>query len=575
MSARVPKNFLTELCFTGAVTALFGAYSLLSPGMFGWEQLLLFPAGILAEEALLLSFRHFRWSGQLLYFGFIPLMIWAEQSNFIDIYKCYAARQCFLFTGFMLIFWGGDFLLRSGKKRKWKPVCCALLTGILYTPAVTILCRNKLDDARVSFESVKAVYQTDLAEAANYLFRQSYGGWLLAAAVIILTGLSYWNFRTAGNVSKRMLWIASASIALGLGITECSFLSPKFNSRCTDLIIRSLEYFDEIDRYAHSREARLLKARSLKQGESAKGIFVLILGESHNKHYFSSYGYKLPTTPNLNKFRQDKNFIFFENAYSNHCQTVPTLSYLLSNRNQYERDTQAVTLLDMVHVLGGRSLWLSNQYPYSEFDTPVAAIANGADKVHFLNTGSDFLIQRTDYDTSLARELPTMLDFDNGLIVLHMMGSHRHYPNRYPENYLEDQPFSEYEKSVHYSDKALGEMMTFLRQDKRVKAVVYVSDHSHIPADKRGHNADQYAQEMTEIPMFVYLSEQYRSEQPELAANLEKNRTAVFTNDLIFELMLSLWGVAPESRWNIAQHGYALDYSTARTLWGTEKLQKK
>jgi heptose-I-phosphate ethanolaminephosphotransferase len=166
-----------------------------------------------------------------------------------------------------------------------------------------------------------------------------------------------------------------------------------------------------------------------------------------------------------------------------------------------------------------------------------------------------------------------MLDCDNGLVISHMMGSHRHYPNRYPEEYLEDKAFSEYEKSVHFSDKALGEMMAFFRKDKRVKAVVFVSDHSHIPADKRGHNADQYSQEMTEIPMFVYLSPAYQQENRELVMRLRKNRTAVFTNDLIFELMLSLWGIAPASRWNIGQNSYALDYTNARTLWGREKIR--
>ena len=168
-----------------------------------------------------------------------------------------------------------------------------------------------------------------------------------------------------------------------------------------------------------------------------------------------------------------------------------------------------------------------------------------------------------------------MMDFGNGLVILHMMGSHRHYPNRYPAGYLENGSFSEYEKSIHYSDKALGEMLEFFRKDERVKAVVFVSDHSHIPADKRGHNADQYTQEMTEIPMFVYLSPAYRKENRELTANLRLNRKAVFTNDLIFELMLSLLGIAPSSDWNIGQSGYALNCTNARTLWGTQRINSQ
>ena len=563
--------------FSVAAALLFAAYSVLKPGMFGWEQLLLIPAGILCGAALTLSFHYFRWSSQLLYFGFIPLMIWAENSNFIDLYKCYAARQCLLFTGYMLIFWGFDFLLRSGKKRHWKAVLCAFLPLILYAPAVAILFRNKVDNSRVSFESVKAVYQTDLAEAMDFFFWQSHGMLLLPVIVICLAAISWWNIRSVGKTVKQ--WHIAVcilgSVLTGTGITAISFSLTECYSMTSELIVRSLDYFDEIERYSLEQQKRLLAAKALKNGREKKGIFVLILGESHNKHYFSSYGYKLPTTPNLELFRKQSDFIFFENAYSCHCQTVPTLSYVLTNQNQYETKEIAVTLPDMVRAMGGKSLWLSNQFPWGEFDTPIAAIAHGADKVHFLNDSSDFILKRTDYDTDLTKLLPSMLDFDHGLVILHMMGSHRHYPNRYPAEYLADKAFSEYEKSVHYSDKALGGMMEFFRKDKRVKAVVFVSDHSHIPADKRGHNADQYTQEMTEIPMFVYLSPAYQQENRELVMRLRKNRTAVFTNDLIFELMLSLWGIAPASRWNIGQNSYALDYTNARTLWGREKIQER
>ena len=550
---------------------------MLKPGMCGWVQLLLFPAGVLCGAAVWLSYRCFRWSGLLLYFGFIPLMIWAENSNFIDLYKCYAARQVLLFTGYMLIFWGIDFLLRCGKMSRWKAVCCSVLPLILYAPAAAILFRNKIDDSHVSFESVKAVYQTDLAEAVDFIIGQSHGIWCLPLVIVFLAGVWYWNFRSVKREFQygKAAWAAAASVLAGGVITVFSFERVDFSSLTSELISRSLEYFDEVDRYSAGRELRLQQAEELKKGEGNKGIFVLIIGESHNKRYFSSYGYKLPTTPNMEKFRRQDDFIFFENTYSNHCQTVPSLSYMLTNRNQYEPETTAVTLLDMVRVMGGKSLWLSNQFPWGEFDTPIAAIAHGADKVHFLNTGSDFLLKRTDYDTSLIKFLPEMMDFGNGLVILHMMGSHRHYPNRYPAGYLENGSFSEYEKSIHYSDKALGEMLEFFRKDERVKAVVFVSDHSHIPADKRGHNADQYTQEMTEIPMFVYLSPAYRKENRELTANLRLNRKAVFTNDLVFELMLSLFGIAPSSDWNIGQSGYALNCTNARTLWGTQRINSQ
>ena len=59
------------------------------------------------------------------------------------------------------------------------------------------------------------------------------------------------------------------------------------------------------------------------------------------------------------------------------------------------------------------------------------------------------------------------------------------------------------------------------RENPRVKAAVYVSDHSEVPGV--GHAADLFEPEMTEIPMFLYLSETLRKQRSALEWTLRKN----------------------------------------------------
>ena len=111
------------------------------------------------------------------------------------------------------------------------------------------------------------------------------------------------------------------------------------------------------------------------------------------------------------------------------------------------------------------------------------------------------------------------------------------------------------------------------RKNPRVRAALYLSDHAEIPGV--GHAADLFEPEMAEIPMFLYLSDTLRHQRPELEQTLRNNAEKLFTNDLIFELMLDLMGIhhrfgTPELRF--ASPEYNLPPEKARTLWGTRPL---
>ena len=226
----------------------------------------------------------------------------------------------------------------------------------------------------------------------------------------------------------------------------------------------------------------------------------------------------------------------------------------------------------------GRPGWLIRKeylaLVFGRFDTPVAALASTAKRRTWLNTMEDFLLWRARPDGALLELLPEALKEKRALVVLHLMGSHGPYQQRYPENFAEELDWHAYDKSVLYTDSLLEKMIDLFRNNPRVRAAVYVSDHSEIPGV--GHAADLFEPEMAAIPMFCYLSEELRRERPELERTLRSHAESIFTNDLVFELMLDLMGIRhrfspPELRF--ADPRYALTPERALTLWGKFPLK--
>ncbi|UKI31750.1 MAG: phosphoethanolamine transferase [Lentisphaeria bacterium] len=248
---------------------------------------------------------------------------------------------------------------------------------------------------------------------------------------------------------------------------------------------------------------------------------------------------------------------------------------LLTARNQYDTREAAVwpSLFDVANYCSYDTAFLSNQYPHGRFDSPVTALASEAKQSVWLNTMEDFLLWRARPDGALLEKLPELLQSKRSLVVLHLMGSHGPYFKRYPEEFGRDLEMVPYDKSLRYTDFLLGEMVKMFRKNPRVRAALYLSDHAEIPGV--GHAADLFEPEMAEIPMFLYLSDTLRHQRPELEQTLRNNAEKLFTNDLIFELMLDLMGIhhrfgTPELRF--ASPEYNLPPEKARTLWGTRPL---
>ncbi|MDR0932096.1 MAG: phosphoethanolamine transferase, partial [Victivallales bacterium] len=442
------------------------------------------------------------------------------------------------------------------------------------------LIRRIFTGRKFTSDTIQAIYQTNLSEALHYFFSDVSCPFILLLLLAFGAGIYLLNRRGENRPAPVVIIIGGALVFLA---TLFSFYSELFDrealNRTKVLFTDSLEYFSIIDAYAADNDSRLAEVKKQVQPDSGDdGIYVLIIGESHSRKHSSAYGYSLDTTPFLRDIATDSDCILMRNAYSCHVQTMPVLTMLLTSRNQYEKAANPIypSIFDVANFCGYNTEFISNQYPGGRFDSPIAALASAAKKRVYLNTMEDFLLWKTRKDGDLLNFLPDALNAKRKLVVIQLMGSHGPYFQRYPEDFATELDWKPYDKSVLYTDSLLKELVTTFRKISQVRAAVYVSDHSEIPGV--GHAADLFEPQMAEIPMFIYLSEELRQARPELTQNLQRHVEAVFTNDLVFELMLDLMNIRNNFSSNtlrISSKQYSLTHDQALTLWGSHAIYSR
>ena len=84
---------------------------------------------------------------------------------------------------------------------------------------------------------------------------------------------------------------------------------------------------------------------------------------------------------------------------------------------------------------------------------------------------------------------------------------------------------------------------------------------------------------MVRIPFLVYLSPKAIVNRPEIQKELQKHKDLPWTNDLAYNLLISLLGIqnAPyeERQFDLASPTYQLNWEKVKTQHGTKSLSEK
>jgi glucan phosphoethanolaminetransferase (alkaline phosphatase superfamily) len=319
-----------------------------------------------------------------------------------------------------------------------------------------------------------------------------------------------------------------------------------------------------------ARVARLREqVTNFKFGAQATGrpldAVVLVIGESARADRWSLNGYGRQTNPLLEK-RQ--NLVFLSNVVSQSISTRLAVPFIVARRPILSPDGSPATqpepsLIAAFNEVGYRSAWLSNQSNSGFWDTSSAFYARDAHTARFMNPST--FEQPGNPDGVLLEPFAALLQGKQPLmVVVHTMGSHFQYANRYPPEFDRFQPSlktprhdavpgardsressNSYDNTILYTDYFLDQLMAQLNRDGRRSVLAYVSDHGEDVGESScpATGMKRQGRWSYRVPALVWLSDALAREKEAELARLRQAAAAPLQSDSVFPMLLEIAGV--------------------------------
>ena len=400
--------------------------------------------------------------------------------------------------------------------------------------------------------AIEAIWQTNPHEALR--FASAFVPHLIAlviAAAAIVKGLWTLNVRRLSRLtseasaspapSKIFVRLASSSLVLLLaGIVREAASAP--------VGVQFAETFQYFRRIAARQTPAHATSRQPEPEGAAQGpkTHLLVIGESAGRDRLGLYGYERETTPWLASMAAERGLLVFRSAYAGSKYTYHALEMALTEADQYDRRRfeDSLTLVEALRAAGYTVTWLSNQERDFNRGMPFGIMASSCDVSRWTAHPAE------SFDMDLVKLLSESVDpSKKNVVIVHMNGSHLVYRDRTPEEARRFSAHSDsigdaYDDSVLYTDSVLSALFAYAEAHLNLSTFTYFSDHGEVPGVPR----DTFLWGMARIPFAVWMSEDYRRTHGELAARLASRIDDFWTNDLFFDLALSLYGVASDRR---------------------------
>lgn len=468
--------------------------------------------------------------------------------------------------------------------RKVLFVIIAFIT--LFLPLL-LLCYLIATNSLISSDIIIALAQTNGAEGAEFFVSNVNYKWLLA--LLFLIAVIYINCKAYENLTCDPKAKVTTSFSIAIILIGSIFLAiPRIDYLPFAVVKVTSRQLDNFALYKQQKGVRLQKLSTLTSlklnpdVDKDGNLFVLVIGESQSASHIQAYGYQKATTPKLVERLKEPNHLLFNNVFSSWPQTVQALSYALTNANQYNQVevSDAYSLIEIARAVGFDTYWLSNQRKYGMYETPITVISSTAN--HEIWTNGSAKMEGVFFDEELVNRLPKVDPNKNTLIIIHLMGSHQKYEKRVPKEFRQftgaDEVVASYDNSILYTDYVVDEIYNKAKKNPAFKALVYFSDHGEEPHVVGGHDPVNVTYQMLKVPLFVYLSDSYRKNHLNLFESLKSNEHKYFSNDLIFDLMVSLMRIEGvpnfEESLNLSSKKYRLDKVSTLTMYGKRHINE-
>ena len=520
-------------------------------------------SGYALSSALIFAFNAYLWNYDKKFFGlFLITIAFYETTDFLRIFDgmIVSERETMQTLSVASILFGTiSLFLYFGKTAQSKFIRIAalifafLLCFVVYLSPLIFWGYFAVSDGKIlSTDIIMTLFQTNKYEVLDYISEQNQGLWWLSTAGLFF-GLLFFctlcfklkNFRS----NCRKTAIVCTLLLFYLTIFSLPRLQLNLVLSTFTNVNSYLRNFAEFSKSVAARKQFLQKLQGTLTSK-AKGIYILVLGESTTRDHMHAYGYNRLTTPWLDAQKNNPQTLIFKNAYSNHVHTIPALLYLLTQQNQYNKlkikDTYSI--IELAKTAGFSTFWLSNQTKFSAHDTPLTILAQYADNEILINDYSGEKSVSAYTDEKLVEFLPDLINKNNkSLIIIHLMGCHSIYADRYPTEF---EVFSEqsektdsYDNCILHNDNVLAQIYDSVKNNPDFMSFLYVSDHGEEPDLDYAHESSKFTFQMSHIPLVMLFSEKFIKQNQQIFDTLKSHIDNYWSSDLMFETMLDILGI--------------------------------
>lgn len=283
----------------------------------------------------------------------------------------------------------------------------------------------------------------------------------------------------------------------------------------------------------------------------------------------SLYGYPLPTTPHLEALAQDTNLFVFTDVIAPYAYTDSVLARLLTFSHYENSQTPwfyQPNLLDIMKMAGYKTYWVSNQEAISIYGNAPQVIAQRSDVLKYTSITDSYT--GFTLDEQIFPLLAALSPQDPSFYILHLMGTHSAYNNRYPKNFeifthqtlahthqntrqdstpLESKQSTiraQYLNAIAYNDFIVSKIIEYFADDEAI--IFYLSDHGEEVYEMRdfaGHGLSMISKYMLEIPFMIFVSPKLAQKDPDMIDKIRKAQHLPFMSDDFIHAFLDIIGI--------------------------------
>lgn len=381
--------------------------------------------------------------------------------------------------------------------------------------------------ANISASSIFILLETNLAEAREFL--EFYFNPFLVVVVIVFLVHLFLFFKVlpvfqlkTNSKNQSFIYLLGIIIPLFLMIFR-GYQKFNFIYLSVDAVFEYVLEQKKMQEFKIDRPIADIEGFSVER-KTDTATYVFVIGESTTRRRMSVYGYSRQTTPFLDSLKPD--LWKYNDVISSHAYTIGALrNALVTNGLKTKED---FSIIQMMNQAGFKTFWISNQRPIGQYESLTTKIAMSSDVFITKNTAFDGSI--TPYDELLLPEFEKALKdpAPKKFIVLHPLGTHLLYKDRYPEGFDvfkgESDINFKYEKSIQrsnaydnavlYHDFFIKQVFAQIKDIQHPSYLFYFSDHGdeiYQSIDFSGHAEENPTKSMYEIPFFFWMNDAFKT----------------------------------------------------------------